>query len=243
VIAFGGRGILLDIEGTVAPISFVTETLFPFAHRELAGFLARRWDDPAVQRGCEFVARDAGATSFAEWSGGGEPAEQQARLVQHLHQLMDSDIKATGLKELQGLIWDEGYRAGLLRSPVYPDVVEALQGWQRMGLQVRIYSSGSVAAQKKFFAKSEAGDLTPLLAGFHDTTTGPKREASSYARIAQEMGIASQEILFISDVVAELEAASSAGLAAVLAIRPGNAPQPGGTFPTLEHFGVIQLVG
>jgi enolase-phosphatase E1 len=231
------RGVLLDIEGTVAPLQFVTLILFPFARRQLGEFLERRWDDPAVGSACAQVARDAGADSLAAWAGTPDDAPQLARLVEHLHRLMDGDVKATGLKQLQGLIWEEGYAAGQLRSAVFADVPAALRDWAGRGIQARIYSSGSVTAQQVFFRHTEFGDLTPLLAGFYDTTTGPKREPGSYSRIVADMGLAAGEVLFVSDVVAELDAARAAGLQTALAVRPGNPPVPG----PIEHPIVCSL--
>ena len=142
--------------------------------------------------------------------------------------LMDADVKATGLKELQGLIWQEGYAAGQLTSHVYPDVSPALHQWAAQGLDLRHFSSGSVAAQKVFFAHTDAGDLLPLFHGHYDTTTGPKREAESYRRIAADMQLPTSAVLFLSDVLAELDAAAEAGMKTALVVRPGNAPVAAG---------------
>lgn len=218
------RGVVLDIEGTVAPLSYVADVLFPYARERLAEFLARRWGDAALRDARELVARDAGAASFAAWAGAAAEVEQRTKLIAHLHHLMAADAKATGLKAVQGLIWEEGYGAGELRSALFADVAAALRGWHARGVQLRVYSSGSVAAQKVFFAHTDAGDLTPLFAGHHDTTTGAKREAGSYRRIVADMGLAAGEVLFVSDVVAELDAARAAGLRTALAVRPGNPP-------------------
>jgi enolase-phosphatase E1 len=123
---------------------------------------------------------------------------------------------------LQGLIWEQGFRDGALRSTLFDDVPAALQAWHAAGIDMRIYSSGSVHAQKLFFAHTEAGDLTPLFSGYYDTTIGSKREAASYTTIAADCQTTAESILFISDVVAELDAAHQAGLQTMLAIRPGN---------------------
>jgi enolase-phosphatase E1 len=137
---------------------------------------------------------------------------------------MDGDVKATGLKQLQGLIWETGYRSGVLRSHVFPDVRAALSSWRAAGLELSVYSSGSVAAQRLFFQHTIEGDLSGSFRAHYDTTTGPKREPSSYRTIAADMGIAASEILFLSDVPQELDAARTAGMAAVLVERPSNAP-------------------
>jgi enolase-phosphatase E1 len=136
---------------------------------------------------------------------------------------MDGDVKATGLKHLQGLIWESGFNSGELQAHVYDDVPPALRAWKQQGLDIRIYSSGSIQAQKLFFGHTVAGNLLPLVSGHYDTTTGPKKEAASYQQIARDMGMPPQEILFISDVVAELDAARTAGMQTALALRPGNA--------------------
>ena len=151
---------------------------------------------------------------------------------------MDGDVKATGLKELQGLIWQEGYAAGRLKSHVYPDVPPALRRWAERGLDLRVYSSGSVGAQKVFFAHTEAGDLLGLFRGHYDTTTGPKREAESYRRIAADMKMPPSAVLFLSDVPRELDAAREAGMRTALVVRPGNVPAAAGHGrPVVTDFG------
>jgi enolase-phosphatase E1 len=245
MIDFAGRGILLDVEGTTSSVAFVAEVLFPYARRELAVWLEHHWDEPATARACELIARDAGANSLAAWVGAGEmPEDTRRRVVAEAYRLMDADAKATGLKELQGLIWQQGYARGELRSHVYPDVSPALRRWAERGLDVRIFSSGSVAAQRVFFAHTEAGDLLGLLRGHYDTTLGPKRDPDSYRHIAADMALNPSQILFLSDVVAELDAAAAAGLNTGLAVRPGNAPAPAGQpHPAVGDFGEVRLPG
>ena len=167
------------------------------------------------------------------------PERVQAEAIR----LMDADVKATGLKELQGLIWQEGYAAGQLRSHVYPDVPSALRRWSEAGLDLRIFSSGSIAAQKVFFAHTEAGDLLSLFRGHYDTTSGPKREADSYRRIAADMKMPPSAILFLSDVTQELDAATAAGMRTALVVRPGNAPAAGHRHPVVTDFGEIEVGG
>lgn len=227
-IPFRGKGILLDIEGTTSSIRFVYDVLFPYARRELHSFLATRWDQPDVTAARELIARDAGFLTFADWqatqAGSSEPP--LAGLCREVLRLMEADAKVTGLKALQGLIWREGFARGELRAHVYPDVPPALASWNEAGLDVRIYSSGSVTAQREFFAHTDAGDLSRYLKGHYDTTIGSKRDPDSYTRIAAHIGVAPQEILFVSDVSSELEAAGAAGMTTALAIRDGN-PDPG----------------
>jgi enolase-phosphatase E1 len=143
--------------------------------------------------------------------------------------LMNRDVKDTALKALQGMIWRSGFESGTLVAHVFDDVPPALAQWADAGLDVRIYSSGSIEAQRLFFGHTAAGDLTPHLRGHYDTTTGTKREAGSYTAIAADMGLEPRQILFVSDVGAELDAARQAGMATALAMRPGNR-DPGGLF-------------
>jgi len=143
-----------------------------------------------------------------------------------VHWLMDRDRKSTGLKSLQGKIWEEGYRSGELKSQVFPDVPLALERWHTAGLKVAIFSSGSVLAQKLLFAHATAGNLMKFIDAYFDTTSGPKTDPRSYRQISSELKLGPQQILFISDVNAELDAAIEAGMQDALCIRPGNAPQP-----------------
>jgi 2,3-diketo-5-methylthio-1-phosphopentane phosphatase len=149
---------------------------------------------------------------------------------------MDQDRKSTALKDLQGRIWQEGYRRGELQGAVFEDVPAALERWHREGVDVRIYSSGSVLAQKLIFSTTPYSDLTRFLKGYFDTTTGPKAEASSYAKIASAFGLPPSEILFISDVTRELDAAASAGFDVLLSIRPGNHSQPANDYRAITTF-------
>jgi 2,3-diketo-5-methylthio-1-phosphopentane phosphatase len=153
---------------------------------------------------------------------------------------MDRDRKSPALKELQGLIWEQGYRAGLLRGVVYDDVPEALTRWREGGRDIAIYSSGSELAQRRLFESTAIGDLTPVLSHFFDTRVGAKTDADSYREIARALGQPTQSILFVSDAVAELIAARQAGCHVVLSVRPGNTPQPdGGQFERIHTFAEI----
>jgi enolase-phosphatase E1 len=225
------RGILLDIEGTTSSVSFVYDVMFPFVRRELVGFLQKNWGSPDVAAACDQIAGDAGYDSLAAWAAtaaASDPTSQQRLVIVEVTRLMDGDVKATGLKLLQGLIWESGFQSGELKAHVYDDVPPALRRWKEQGIDIRIYSSGSIQAQKLFFGHTIAGDLLPLFSGHYDTTTGPKKEASSYQKIARDFHIPSSEILFISDVVAELDAARTARLQTALTLRPGNAPAAAG---------------
>ncbi len=229
MIVFDGRGILLDVEGTTSSISFVYDVLFEHAKRNVASFLAARRDDPQVRAAALGLARGLG---LADDTLGDEAG--LTRLALGAIDLMNRDVKDTSLKALQGMIWRGGYESGEIVAHVFDDVPPAVAAWADSGIDVRIYSSGSVEAQKLFFAHTAAGNLTPHLRGHYDTTTGPKREAASYAAIAADMGCEPRQVLFVSDVGAELDAARAAGMATALAIRPGNR-EPGGVF---EHEAV-----
>lgn len=220
-------GILLDIEGTTSSIHFVYEQMFPYVRAALEGFLAAEWSSPEVAAAVVQIRVDAGLTETSglpEWPAASPSDAQRAWVAQHVLQLMDSDAKTTGLKQLQGLIWRSGFEQGALVAHVYDDVPPALRHWQAAGLDVRIYSSGSILAQQLFFAHTAYGDLLPFFRGHYDTTIGGKKEAASYERIAREFARDSGELLFVSDVTAELDAAAAAGYQTALSVRPENPP-------------------
>jgi enolase-phosphatase E1 len=208
--------ILTDIEGTAGSISFVREVLFPYARRELPRFVREHGAEPGVRRWLDQVATEHGAIC------------DDAVIVETLQGWIDEDRKHTALKALQGMLWTEGYRRADFTAHVYPDAVDGLRRWHAAGHPLAVYSSGSVPAQKMFFGHSDAGDLLPLFDAFFDTEVGGKREAASYARIASELGRDPGSILFLSDVVAELDAARDAGLRTVLVDRLQDYPQPRG---------------
>jgi enolase-phosphatase E1 len=221
------RGILLDIEGTTTPIAFVYDVLFPFARRNIPEYLEHA--DLTLLKS-EYDEDIRLGHSAPSWSVG--PAE-------YVYWLMDQDRKSTALKDIQGKIWLKGYESGELRGEVFPDVPPALELWHREKIDVRIFSSGSTLAQRLLFSSTNAGDLTKFLNGYFDTTTGSKTDPSSYTRIANAFGIPASQILFISDVTRELDAARLAGMQTVLCIRPGNHPQPQNEHPTRTSFDEI----
>jgi len=232
---------LLDIEGTTSSISFVHDVLFPYAAREADGYLRANARSPALMEVLSQMARDAGAADFAAWCPAPWPSEQaHARVLSQIREWMARDTKLTGLKKLQGMIWADGYASGAFHSHVFADVPAKLREWKSSGVLVCIYSSGSVAAQKLFFAHAEGGDLTPLLSGFFDTETGPKQSPGSYRAIAAKLGVATSEILFLSDVVGELDAAAEAGCGTTLVIRPGNKPVGPHPHPSIGSFEEIR---
>ena len=158
-------------------------------------------------------------------------------ITTYVHWLIGRDRKSTGLKSLQGKIWREGYMNGTLKAEMFNDVRPAFERWQKAGLRISIFSSGSALAQQLLFAHTRDGDLTTFITDYFDTNVGAKGDAESYRRIAKKMDLSPHEILFISDVVTELEAANAAGMETRLSIRPGNQPQTGpGRFQIIHTF-------
>ncbi len=242
MIQFSGRGIVLDIEGTTSSISFVYDVLFPFARRELAAYLGDHWHDLALANACDAIARDAGYEAFTVWMPAGDEQHQRQRLHAEVLRLMDADAKTTGLKMLQGLVWERGFCSGELKAHVYPDVAPALRAWRDQGIDVRIYSSGSAAAQRLFFGHTVQGDLLSTFSGHYDTTIGAKREPNSYRAIAADMQLPANSLLFLSDLPQELDAAALAGWATSLVVRPGNAPVSlGGPHPVIQDFAQVRI--
>ncbi|MCI0349611.1 MAG: acireductone synthase [Acidobacteriales bacterium] len=237
------RVILLDIEGTTTPISFVYRTLFPFAAARVEEFLQqhpadREVGDLAEQLRREREAQASKVSDLPRWNDAS--AEERLRsAAAYVRYLMEHDSKATPLKTLQGKIWEEGYRQGKLRGEVYPDVAPALIRWRAQGRRIAIFSSGSVLAQKLLFTHSTTGDLAKFIDAFFDTTTGPKREAASYRRIAVLLSSAPSEILFLSDVAAELDAASAAGMQTGLSLRPEVEKPAAPVHPSIKTFDEI----
>ena len=197
------KAILTDIEGTTSSIAFVSEVLFPYARSRLAAFAAAHPAETAP------ILADVAAS---------EPGDPVATLLRWI----DEDRKATPLKTLQGMIWADGYASGAFRGHVYPDAAAGLRRWHAAGVRLYVFSSGSVAAQRLLFGHSEAGDLTGLFSGYFDTTTGPKREAASYTAIAEAIGGAAADVLFLSDTPEEVAAARAAGMAATSIDRTGG---------------------
>lgn len=220
-------GILLDIEGTTSSISFVHDVMFPFVLERLETFLADHFERSDVREACLQIAQDAGYDSLDTWNqehAGQSPRELVRAEVQRL---MAGDVKATGLKALQGLIWEGGFHSGQLQAHIYDDVVPAIRRWRDAGIDVRIYSSGSVGAQKLFFGHlAGQGDCLDLFSGHYDTTIGSKKDEGSYRRIAEDWGLPAAEILFVSDIAEELTAARSAGFQVRASVRPGNTALP-----------------
>ena len=209
--------------------------LFPYARARIRDHLDT--GDVAALR-AEYRAEPS-QDGLPAWNSSDDVASAEA----YVYWLMDRDRKSTGLKALQGKIWEAGYRAGELKGKgeVYPDVRPALVRWQAAGKRIAIFSSGSVQAQRNLFANTTAGDLSAFLAGYFDTTTGPKRDATSYRRIAAELRRAPEEVLFVSDVSAELDAARGAGMQTALCVRGGQSDVAATDHPRIRSFDELAL--
>ncbi len=208
------RAIVTDIEGTTSSIAFVKDLLFPYSRQRMEAFVREHAADADVQQALENVRQTL------RHEMGREP--ETADLLAALLRWIDEDRKQTGLKALQGLIWREGYARGELQSHLYPDVAPRLRAWHAAGLTLAVYSSGSAEAQRQFFGHSEAGDLRPLFSFYFDTEIGQKKSPEPYATIARTLGLPPDQVLFLSDVAEELDAAASAGLRTVQLVRPGT---------------------
>lgn len=219
--------IITDIEGTTSRISFVTDVLFPYARQHLPNFVRNQQELPDVAQELAAVRQQLQA-----------PDADVEQCINALISWLDADQKITPLKSLQGMVWRDGYQQGHFTGHLYPDVIAQLQAWHAQGINLYIYSSGSVAAQQLLFHYSDAGDLTPLLSGYFDTRIGAKRELSSYAAILQQLQLPPNQVLFLSDVIAELDAARALGIATVQLIREQQAP---GDHPTAYDFYQIEV--
>lgn len=222
------RAIVTDIEGTTSDIRFVHQVLFPYARERLAGYLRRHDTEPEVARALAALRREIK-----------QPGADTEALIATLFGFMDQDRKSTALKAIQGMIWRDGYLRGDFLGHLYPDVAPQLAEWRRLGLGLHVYSSGSVEAQKLLFGHSEAGDLRPLFSGYFDTRVGAKREAASYRAIARELRLPPGELLFLSDIVQELDAARAAGWRVCQLVR--DEPDPQQLYPQVNRFDQIDL--
>lgn len=221
---------LIDIEGTVGSIAFVRDVLFPFAAARMDAFV-REYEHDSIVAGV--LDQTADETDI--------PRSDLNALLEALHDWADRDVKVTPLKTLQGLIWVQGFESSGIQGHLYPDAIDALRRFHDGGVALYVYSSGSVPAQKLLFGHSVAGDLLPLFAGFYDTTIGAKREASSYERILEKIGIPPNEAIFFSDNEAELDAAEEAGVQTLQLARPQDHTVPTTRHACVESFDEIEV--
>ena len=202
------RAIITDIEGTTSDIRFVHNVLFPYARENLPAFILANQAQPAVAQALDDLRAESG-----------QPDADAQSLIDLLFGYMDQDRKSTALKALQGMVWRDGYLNGSFTGHLYADVLPALKAWQQQGVALYVYSSGSVAAQKLLFGYSDAGDITDLFSGYFDTHVGAKREVASYRNIASQIGLSADQLLFLSDIHQELDAAEQAGWQTIQLIR------------------------
>jgi enolase-phosphatase E1 len=219
--------VLVDIEGTTSATSFVYDRLFPYSRERVGDYLG----DPRAAGVTDQVAAELGRAN---------PSHEE--IVAALQGWIDSDAKVTPLKTLQGVIWEDGFARGELVSHLFPDVAPALVQWHRDGLALYVYSSGSIVAQRAWFGHTDAGDLNDLFSGNFDTASaGPKREPASYARITEAIGLPPERLLFLSDVAAELDAATACGWQVVEVSRPGEPHPSSGRYPSVSTFAEITI--
>ena len=237
------NAILLDIEGTTTPIEFVYEVLFPFAQQHVKDFIQQHRESADVRADIAGLRVEY----HVDIERGDEPPDWREdandswleSVTAYVHWQMKQDRKSTALKSLQGKIWEAGYLNGRLLGQVYPDVPPAFARWRKQEKQIYIYSSGSILAQKLLFAHTSDGDLSGYINDYFDTTTGAKTAPASYHAIAERVALPAREILFLSDVTAELDAARDAGMRTTLCVRPGNAEVESTTHPIVKTLGVV----
>jgi enolase-phosphatase E1 len=222
------KAIITDIEGTTSSLSFVRDVLFPYARAKLPEFVRQHQDDPTIKQLLADTCEEANIALSTE------------NAIKQLIEWIDHDKKITPLKALQGLIWAAGYQQGDFKGHLYQDAIANLKAWKAKGISLCVYSSGSVLAQKLLFGHTEEGDLTPLFSGYFDTLIGGKKEADSYRKIAIEIDFPANEILFLSDIKEELDAAKAVGYQTIWLTRD-HAPDPQAEHPQVSSFDGIAL--
>ena len=231
--------VLLDIEGTTCPVSFVAGTLFPYAAEHLGAFVESHRGEAAVA--------DLLTAAEETWKQDNNQEAQQllaepgADVVVYLQLLIKQDRKLTELKDLQGLLWAEGYASGDLKGPLFNDVAPAIRRWHQQGVVLAVYSSGSVAAQQLLYGHSTEGDLRSLFSHWFDTRTGAKQEVASYRAISEAMGVEGSKILFVSDSLLECEAAHTADMQVLFSDREGNPGRNNGSFGRISTYEDLQV--
>lgn len=222
------KTILSDIEGTTSSLSFVKDVLFPYARKHIAEFIQQQKNNPEVKTLLEEIKTITGKDlSIAE-------------ITELLQQWIDQDKKVTPLKALQGLLWEKGYRDADFKGHVYQDAYETLKHWHQDGIQLYVYSSGSVYAQKLLFGYSDFGDMKNLFRGYYDTGVGHKQEQQSYLNIINDLNQPAEQVLFLSDIEQELNAAQQAGMQTVWLVREGKL-NTGAAHQQVSNFFEINL--
>ncbi|MCL1059378.1 acireductone synthase [Shewanella gelidimarina] len=224
----GIRAIVVDTAGTTTDLNFIEDILFPYSAKALPAFLEENQHNVLVEN-CICDVQDIAL----------EPDADLVRVTEILLQWISEDRKATPLKTIQGLIWKQGYANGEFKGHIFPDFIEALDGYKQKGLRVYSFSSGSVDAQKLLFGNSDAGDLTDKFNGHFDTRTGNKRFKQAYCNILNTISLSPKQILFVSDVLEELKAASEAGLNVAQMVRDDS--QRTGDFKQVSSFAELDI--
>ena len=232
--------ILLDIEGTTCPVDFVAKTLFPYAQVHLSQTLEKEKDEPRIaniiQEAIDEWHQDSDPTCQQMLAKAKQSSPSNPQVAEYLQHLIKSDRKSTALKELQGMIWKQGYECGELITPLFADVLPSLDAWAKRGMTLSVYSSGSVQAQKLLYEHTSQGDISDRFSHWFDTRTGPKLKAESYYQICQNLNKPEDSVLFISDHPGECDAALSAGLRTTFCLRPGNPHQDPGQHGLIQSF-------
>ena len=219
--------LLLDIEGTTCPVSFISKILFPFAKRELSSYLIQNEHNgnqsQTIQKAKKEWAEDQSVKSVQlKKQVDLQQISEMDALTQYLEHLIVIDKKSTALKDIQGEIWELGYSNGELKAELFPETVECLQQWHQQGITLSVYSSGSIHAQKLLYRYTSEGNLEMLFSHWFDTHTGPKKASQSYTRIANQLNSSPKNIWFVSDNGDECDAARTAGMKTLFSLRDGN---------------------
>lgn len=225
------KAIVTDIEGTTTSLSFVKDVLFPYARRQMAGFVRQHSAEPEVKAQLDEVCKIVGQTLDQE--------QEQEQVIAQLIEWIDEDQKITPLKTLQGMIWQAGYKSGDFTGHVYEDAARKLRDWHEQDIKLYVFSSGSVKAQQLIFGYSDFGDMTPLFSGYFDTRIGSKREVDAYQHIVEQLSYPADEILFLSDIEQELQAAAAAGMQTIQLVRENQSACPDTT--QVSDFDQIQI--
>ncbi len=223
------KAIVTDIEGTTSSLSFVKDVLFPYARAHVADYVRQHQDEPSIKQLIADTCHEANISLNTE------------NAIKQLIEWIDQDKKITPLKALQGLIWEAGYKQGDFNGHLYQDAIDNLKSWKANGISLYVYSSGSVLAQKLLFGHTDEGDLTPLFSGFFDTNIGGKKESDSYRKIAEQIGCPAHDILFLSDIKEELDAAKAAGFQTIWLTRDQE-PDAHANHCQVSSFNDIKLV-
>jgi len=218
------QAVLCDIEGTTSSLSFVHDVLFPLSYDLMEDFIKQNWNSDLIRQELKPLK-----------------SEDPDEVIQTLRSWINEDRKEASLKSIQGKIWKDGFESGKIRGHVYEDVPPNFRKWQDSGIELCIFSSGSIEAQKLLFRYSEAGDLSQFISDYFDTTTGPKRESSSYKKIASELSLPAANILFLSDIQSELDAARNAGMQTTQLLREAATPKNFSGHPIVRSFDEINL--